>query len=95
MEKIKILEKMVKELSDLGDLEYYKHENGTLTIQINDFEGFGDEWNDIDREYTEPEKIEELENWLTENSEKTEKDYYTKYTINGITVFLGYTSYDA
>lgn len=93
MKNLEVLEKMLEELENCGDLEWHKDEDG-ITITIDDFGGFDDDWSEMDRGYTNPEKVAELENWLIDNSPDVEGDLYKSYLIDDVEVVLGYTSFD-
>lgn len=74
---------MVKALVEVEDVYYREYEN-TLYITVNDFEGFGERYEEIDRELVNEELVEELEEFL-EN---------VNYTVENYTIELHYSSED-
>lgn len=68
--------------------------NGRYDLTFDDFEGFDDNWREIDRDYIHPVEVEALVNWLTENASSINDDYYCTYYFNGFEVTVGYTSMD-
>lgn len=74
---------MVNALVEVEDVYYREYEN-TLYITVNDFEGFGEHYEEIDREFVNEELVEELEEFL-EN---------VNYTVENYTIELHYSSED-
>ncbi len=62
-------------------------------ITINDFEGFDEDWSEVERDYADEEMVEALEEFL-ECAERTEGDYYVTYYFEGFSVVVGYASFD-
>lgn len=94
MERLEILEKMLKELEERDDIIVDRPELYSINITIQDFDGFDEEGAEIEREYNEPEKVENLINWLKDNADSTEKIYYEYFMINTMEICLGYASFD-
>lgn len=76
-----------------GDIDFYTV-NNTIYITIDDFEGFDDDWNEIMRDYDNPDAVNALLNWLDNNCISQTGDLYTFYSFNDFKVELGYTSFD-
>ena len=74
---------MVNALVEVEDV-YYREYNNTLYITINDFEGFGKHYEEIDREFVNEELIDELVEFI-ENA---------NYTVDNYTIKLHYSSED-
>ena len=74
---------MVNALVEVEDVYFREYEN-TLYITVNDFEGFGEHYEEIDREFVNEELVEELVEFI-EN---------TNYTIDNYTIELNYSSED-
>ena len=74
---------MVKALVEVEDVYYREYEN-TLYITVNDFEGFGEHYEEIDRELVNEELVEELEEFLES----------VNYTVENYTIELHYSSED-
>ena len=50
-----------------NDVEYYEFENGWIDVEILDFLGFDENWDEIDNEFENPDAVENLVNWIREN----------------------------
>lgn len=74
---------MVNALVEVEDVYFREYEN-TLYITVNDFEGFGEHYEEIDREFVNKELVEELVEFI-ENA---------NYTIDNYTIELNYSSED-
>lgn len=74
---------MVNALAEVEDV-YFREYNNTLYITVNDFEGFGEHYEEIDREFVNEELVEELVEFI-ENA---------NYTIENYTIKLNYSSED-
>ncbi len=91
-----MLEKLIAMLKELEEVEdaYFHEYKGMYLVDLNDFEGFDDNWCEVDREYAKPQLVEYFEKWLVENASSIEGDYYKVYRFDGFAVRLGYSSYD-
>lgn len=91
-----MLEKLVAMLNELEEVEdaYFHEYEGMYRVYLNDFDGFDNDWNEVDREYVKPQLVEYFENWLVENASSIEDGYYKVYHFDGFAVQLGYSSYD-
>ena len=76
-----------------SDSDYYVHGNN-IDLTINDFEGFDDDWCEVDREFVDAETVEEVLDWLEENADSVDGDFYRYYHFGNIVVVVGYTSFD-
>ena len=74
---------MVNALVEVEDVYFREYEN-ILYITVNDFEGFGEHYEEIDREFVNEELVEELVEFI-ENA---------NYTIDNYTIELNYSSED-
>ena len=74
---------MVNALVEVEDVYFREYEN-TLYITVNDFEGFGEHYEEIDREFVNEELVKELVEFI-ENA---------NYTIENYTIELNYSSED-
>lgn len=62
-------------------------------VNLNDSEGFDEEWNEIYRNWADSEMVEAFFEVL-DTAERTEGDYYVTYYWADCSLTLGYTSYD-
>lgn len=87
-------EMMMKAIEALGnDVSVFEDSEGTLCITVEDFEGFNDDWEEIDREFDDLEAVESFLDMLEEECISKDGDFYTYYEFEGFTVQLGYGSY--
>jgi hypothetical protein len=68
--------------------------DNTCHIDFNDFEGFDENWDEIMRDYENPQAVSNLINWLNDNCLYCDEEYYTTYDFGDFIVKVGYTSYD-
>lgn len=90
---MKELLKMLEESKNLGDVDYYTYEN-ELNIDFNDFDGFDDEWNEVEREYTNENLINKILNYIETNATLIKDSLYQTYQLDDKTIVIGYTSFD-
>ena len=74
---------------------FWEPDEGTthFDVTLNDFDGFDEEWNEIDRDWADPEMVKAFYEVL-DTAERTEGDYYVTYYWADCSLTLGYTSYD-
>ena len=89
------LEKMITAIENLGaDASLWKRPNETLDVTLEDFEGFDEDWAEIDREYDNPEAVNAFLEMLEAECSSQEGDFYVTYHFKGFDVQLGYASFD-
>jgi hypothetical protein len=76
-----------------ADSWYYVTDNN-INLIINDFEGFDENWSEVDREFIDEDTVEEVLEWLEENADNVDGDFYCYYYFGDIVVQVGYTSFD-
>ena len=81
---------MVKELELCGDI-LICNLNGEIHIDIYDFVGFDNDWNEEYREYFKPDLVGCLEEIFEELGDG---EFYNTMDLEGQRFVLGYTSYD-
>ena len=88
------MEKIIEKLETIKtDIEYYVSKN-EIEVIINDFEGFSEGYEEIERELEGSEKVEKILEWLEENAEEVEGEYYHYYHFGDIVVKVSYASFD-
>lgn len=90
MTKIEIL----KMLNDLGNDAYVYESGDDISVDLNDFEGFDENWSEIMRDYDNPKKVQQALDTLQRTAIIIEDNFYTTYHFEDCSVILGYTSYD-
>ena len=76
------------------DLSYSSMNSKEYSLTFNDFYGFDEEWNELYRDYDNPQAVEELKEWLDENCLERKDKLYSRYYFNDFIVTTGYASYD-
>lgn len=82
----------IKALAD--DATYYISPNGDIHVNFEDFEGFNENWDEVEREYDNPKAVEKFQSMLARECNFIERNYYTYYYFNKFKVVAGYASYD-
>ena len=87
-------EKMMNMIKDLkNDATYFEYK-GIIHVDLDDFEGFDENWDEQFREYDDADAVENFLDTLEKEALEIDEDYYTTYKFDGFAVKLGYTSYD-
>ena len=88
------MEKIIEKLETIKtDIEYYVSKS-EIEVIINDFEGFGESYEEIERELEGSEAVEKVLEWLEESAEEVKGEYYKYYRFGEIVVKVGYASYE-
>ena len=90
---MKELLEMLEKSKNLGDVDYYTCEN-ELNIDFNDFDGFDDEWNEIERKYNNENLVNQILNYIETNAILIKDSLYQTYQLNDKIIVIGYTSFD-
>lgn len=91
---MKTMEMIIAKLDTIRDDSYYFVNGNSIDLTINDFEGFDDDWGEVERELVDEEAVMDVLDWLEENADRTEGDYYHDYYFGDIVVTVGYSSFD-
>ena len=76
------------------DASYWVDSKGDLHITFDDFEGFDENWDEVEREYDNPEAVEAFMERLEAEAREAYEDYYDYYVMDGFTIKVGYSSFD-
>lgn len=88
-------EMMVAAVEALGeDVSLWERSDGTLDVTVEDFEGFDDDWSEVDREFDDEEAVDAFLEMLERECVSQEGDFYVTYHFDGFDVQLGYASFD-
>lgn len=72
-----------------------KNNRDIIEVLIDDFEGFDDDWNEIERDYDEKAVEEVIDKiMLSANLRGFNSNLYDEYEFDDFTVLVGYTSFD-
>lgn len=86
-------EMVMELLASLGDdVDVRVDSDGDVHVEVQDFEGFDDDWSEIERECSEA--VDEVEAQLEEACLHACGDYYRYYEFDGFVVVWGYASMD-
>ena len=88
-----MLEVLVNMLKELGEDVSYSMIDGKLSVTVIDFDGFDEDWSEIERDYDE-EAVEGFVEWLETHAHSVEEGYYSYYHLGDVVVCVGYASYD-
>lgn len=88
------IEIITAQLDRISEDSWYDVDDNRINLTINDFEGFDDDWSEMDREFVDAKAVEEVLDWLEENANSVEGDSYEYYHFDDIVVEVGYTSFD-
>ena len=81
----------VKELeSDIITFDY----EDSISLTIDDCEGFDEDWNVIDRQLDNPNGVDRLLEFLTNTCKSVVSDFYTTFHYDNFDVIVGYSSFD-
>lgn len=89
--------KMVMELLATAgaDLSVWEYSDGSqISVTVEDFEGFSDDWDEIDRELDDEELVDSIEEQLEASALSVSGDFYRYFKFDGFTVVWGYASFD-
>ena len=89
--------KMVIELLETAgeDLSVSVSEySGNIIVTENDFIGFDNNWNEVERELDNEELVNSIESQLETAALRASGDYYRYYEFDGFTVVWGCASFD-
>lgn len=76
-EMINLLESAGEDVTFYTGIDYeMKEAVKTIEITFEDFEGFEDDWNEIEREYDNPELVESIINFIEEKNDWNFNDWY-------------------
>ena len=76
-----------------NDVDFFK-EDRMIHLTINDFEGFDGNWNEVMRDYDNPDAVNALLDWLNANCAFKVDEFYAVYSFGDFAVQLGYASFD-
>ena len=83
---------MVEACSD--DVTLNRRANKIYRLTLEDFEGFNENWHEVEREYDNEAAVNALLDWLETNCTEQREDFYTYYEFPDFQVIVGYASFD-
>lgn len=88
------IENIIAQLDRISADSWYNVTDNHIDLTINDFEGFDEDWSEVDREFVDANAVEEVLEWLEENANCVDGDFYRRYQFGEIVVEVDYTSSD-
>ena len=88
------IENITAQLDRISPDSWYNVNDNHIDLTIDDFEGFDENWSEVEREFVDEEAVEEVLDWLEENADCVDGDFYHFYHFGDIVVEVGYTSFD-
>ena len=85
---------IIAQLDRISADSWYNVDDNNIDLTINDFEGFDENWSEIDREFVDADAVGEVLEWLEENADCVDGDFYHCYHFGDIVVEVGCTSFD-
>lgn len=87
-------EMMKEAIEALGEDATMYISGTTFHVTIEDFEGFSEDWEEIDRELDDEAAVDYFIEMLEDTCTSCEGDYYRTFHFEGFDVKLGYASFD-
>lgn len=87
-------EMMKEAIEALGEDATMYISGTTFHVTIEDFEGFSEDWEEIDRELDDEAAVDYFIEMLEDTCTSCEGDYYRTFHFEGFDVQLGYASFD-
>ena len=88
-----MLEQIIAMLEELGNsVSYYAH-GDCIDVTVEDFEGFDEDWREVDAECDE-DAVDAFVEWLEEHCDHHEGDFYHYYSFGELEIEIGYASMD-
>lgn len=88
-----MLEQIIAMLVELEGSVSYSVREGFIEVIVEDFEGFDDDWCEVDAEYDE-DAVDLFFEWLEEHCDSHEGDFYHSYYFGELEIEIGYASMD-
>ena len=88
------IENIIAQLDRISADSDYEIDGNHINLTINDFDGFDDDWSEIERDFVDENAVDEVLEWLEENADYVDGDFYHYYYFGEIVVEVGYSSFD-
>lgn len=88
------IETITAQLNRISTGAWYTVTDNHIDLTIDDFEGFDENWSEIDREFVDEGTVDEVLEWLEENADCVDDNFYRCYHFGEIVVEVDYTSFD-
>ena len=88
------IELITAQLDRISADSSYDVTDNHIELTIDDFDGFDEDWNEIDREFVDEDLVDEVLEWLEENADYADGDFYRSYYFGKIVVEVDYSYFD-
>ena len=88
------IETITIQLDRISADSWYDVNGNHIDLTIEDFNGFDEDWCEMDREFVDADAVEEVLEWLEENADCVDGDFCRYYYFGDIVVEVDYTSFD-
>ena len=65
-----------------------------IYVTLEDFDGFDEDWSEIERPFDHPELVEEFVEWLRAECDYADEEFSIHYHFGGLEVIVQYSSMD-
>ena len=87
-------EMMIAAIEALGNDAFYDVVGEEINVTLNDFAGFDEDYCEIMRDYDNEQAVENFLKMLANECISFKDNFYKDYKFDGVTVSLGYASFD-
>lgn len=91
---LEMIVEMMKQIDANGDGYLDIHEDGNISFDVNDFDGFDASWSEVEHEFKDKELVYKLLDLLEHEADEVEGDFYKYYHFGNVTIALGFTSFE-
>lgn len=91
---LEMIVEMMEQVMAHGDGHLAVDEDGDMEFMVYDFEGFDDDWSEVDHEFADRELVDRVLDLLEQEADEVEGDYYMYYHFGDVVVELSYSSFD-
>lgn len=88
------MEMVMELLATAGDDLIVMDWDDSIDVEVNDFEGFDDDWAEIIRDVKNGELVDEIYETLKREALSVDEDFYVEFQFEGFSLSWGYASYN-
>ena len=88
------LEMVLELLASAGDDLMVDVHDDEVSVVVEDFVGFDDDWSEVMRDLDDADLVDSIEEQLSAECVSEEGDFYHYYHFDGFSVCWGYASFD-
>ena len=78
------IELITNQLDRISADSWYAVTDNRIDLTINDFDGFDENWSEIDREFVDEDTVWEVLEWLEKNADYIDGNFYRKRVSNSL-----------